>query len=629
MSADQENTNPQSMANDDLPDWLRELRGPTSKPKPETSTQSSPPPEPESTPAEEDNLPPWLEEVDTEEATATDTTSEEVPSTELAAEDDEDDDLWKQILAEEGLDLEEVPEDRPEGAENMSVRDWIAATSEESPLAQPGRPADAAPDAPPAEEPEPEPLQLEDDKALAEDELPDWLRDEQPLEAEESVFSWLSDETTYEETADEAVEAVTAGTDSAEADEDDGEEDDGIVVTEELPDWLREDQPVQASAETPAWLEDESTEAEVEEETETPSLETTAAPDLDDDGMVVTEELPDWLRDEQLAEESTPSLSWLSDESTYDDSLAEAEVETVDVTDRADEDELSDSDVEELPDWLQEEVEDEGELSFAAETEETTQPTAESSTVSLEDDGIVDVEGLPDWLRDEESVTVGEEEGTDKEVPDWLADVTEDDSVTVSDEELDLAEAEIPDWLQEVEQEEAVSETEPVDEAPEWLDMSTIEEDILTEVDDFEVSEIPARRSRVPGWLEKLRGDETDIVSESQAGDQAAEESLEEATLQQEPEPVSEKPQDQDSAAAKLSVATATLDAGDLEEALTIYQDLINESTLLDEIIDVLTNNLARYERMPVIYEILGDAQMRNGQLSNALESYRSALEKL
>lgn len=629
MSADQENTNPQSMANDDFPDWLRELRGATSKPKPETSTQSSPPPEPESTPAEEDILPSWLEEVDTEEATATDATFEEVPSTELAAEDDEDDDLWKQILAEEGLDLEEVPEERPEGAENMSVRDWIAATSEESPLAQPGRPADAAQDAPPAEEPEPEPLQLEDDKALAEDELPDWLRDEQPLEAEESVFSWLSDETTYEETADEAVEAVTAGADSAEADEDEGEEDDGIVVTEELPDWLREDQPVQASAETPAWLEDESTEDEVEEETETPSLETTAALDLDDDGMVVTEELPDWLRDEQLVEETTPSLSWLSDESTYDDSLAEAEAETGDVTDRADEDELSDSDVEELPDWLQEEVEDEGELSFAAETEETTQPTAESSTISLEDDGIVDVEGLPDWLRDEESVTVGEEEGTDKEVPDWLADVTEDDSVTVSDEELDLAEAEIPDWLQEVEQEEAVSETEPVDEAPEWLDMSTIEEDILTEVDDFEVSATSARRSRVPGWLEKLRGDETDIVSESQAGDQAAEESLEEVTLQREPKPVSAKPQDQDPAAAKLSVATATLDAGDLEEALTIYQDLINESTLLDEIIDVLTNNLARYERMPVIYEVLGDAQMRNGQLSNALESYRSALENL
>ena len=143
----------------------------------------------------------------------------------------------------------------------------------------------------------------------------------------------------------------------------------------------------------------------------------------------------------------------------------------------------------------------------------------------------------------------------------------------------------------------------------------------------------------MPGWLEKLRSGETDIISEGQAEDRAAEESLEveslsqppvaEAAPQPEPEPVSEKPQDQESAAAKLSVATATLDAGDLEEALTIYQDLINESTLLDEIIDVLTNNLARYESVPVIYEVLGDAQMRNAQLTDALESYRSALEKL
>ncbi len=144
----------------------------------------------------------------------------------------------------------------------------------------------------------------------------------------------------------------------------------------------------------------------------------------------------------------------------------------------------------------------------------------------------------------------------------------------------------------------------------------------------------------MPSWLERLKSSETDIVSEGEAEDQAAEESLEEveslsqpplaeAAPQAEPEPISEKPQAQDSAAAKLSVATATLDAGDLEEALTIYQDLINESTFLDEIIDVLTNNLARYERVPVIYEVLGDAQMRNGQLNNALASYRSALEKL
>lgn len=627
MSADQENTNPQSMANDDLPDWLREIRGTTSKPKPETSTQSSPPPESEPTLAEDDKLPAWLEEVDTGEALATDTDFEEALSTDFAEEGDEDDELWNQILAEEGLDLEELPEERPEGAENMSVRDWIAATSEESPLAQSGRPAASQADASPAEKPEPEPADLED-------ELPDWLRDAQPVEAEESALSWLSDEATYEETADEAAEAVTAGADSGEVEEDEGSEDDGMVVTEELPDWLREDQPLPASAETPAWLEDESVEAETEEEVETPSLETTTPEDTDDEGLDATEGLSDWLRDVQPIEQSGPSLSWLRDESTYDESLTEAEA---DITARAGEEDLSE--VEELPDWLQDEGEEEGELSFVADAEETTQPTVESSTFSLEDDGIVDVEGLPDWLRDEPSLTVEEEEGADKEIPDWLADVAEDETVPVSDEDLDLAEAEVPDWLQEVEQEEAVSETESGDEAPEWLDMSTIEEDVLSEVEDFEASEPSARRSRVPGWLEKLRGGETDIVSEDQAEDQIAEESLEEESFSQQPvdevtpqpelETVSERPQDQDSAAAKLSVATATLNAGDLEEALTIYQDLIDESTLLDEIIDVLTDNLARYESVPVIYEVLGDAQLRNGQLNKALDSYRLALEKL
>jgi hypothetical protein len=187
----QENQTPESPPSDDLPDWLRELRG-DDAPSPEAKDPPSPPVERiEPEVADDEELPDWLQDVDAAEA------EEQAPEvgnavSEPAIAEDAGDDLWKQILAEEGLDLEDIAEERPAGAEDMSVEDWMAATAGESAKRQ----AKAQLVQPKAPEPEPEveapSLEVEDDGIVVDEELPDWLKSDQPAEAEaETKLSWF------------------------------------------------------------------------------------------------------------------------------------------------------------------------------------------------------------------------------------------------------------------------------------------------------------------------------------------------------------------------------------------------------------------------------------------------------
>jgi cytochrome c-type biogenesis protein CcmH/NrfG len=56
---------------------------------------------------------------------------------------------------------------------------------------------------------------------------------------------------------------------------------------------------------------------------------------------------------------------------------------------------------------------------------------------------------------------------------------------------------------------------------------------------------------------------------------------------------------------------------------------LLEEPAAVSEIIASLTDVLDQYQDQPAVYELLGDAQMRDGQLNRALDAYRAALEKM
>ena len=610
MPPDNENSTQHPMADDDLPDWLREIRGASSESTSEPASTS-----PEMEPESDSDLPAWLHDVEADDAPSPQASVEE-------SEDEEDD--WLKILADEGIELDDLPEDRPEGAENMSLQDWLAATSEESPLADKARqeakavsqkPTSEAPEAvepddvvddelpdwlrsgqpaeaetpawlmdesmaeedeeAPEEEEEPAAAasSLADDGMVVEDELPDWLRFDQPAEAEAETPAWLMDESMAEadeEAPEEEEEPVAAASSLA---------DDGMVVEDELPDWLRSDQPAEAEAETPAWLMDESMADEGEEAPEEEEEPAAAAGSLADDGMVVEDELPDWLRFDQPAEAEAKTPAWLMDESTHD-AIIEVEDEPAEAVTAADE-ALFETEDEEgaLPDWLQgEELE-----------------PADLDDLSLEEEEMVDVDGLPDWLRDEAVVDESESEA-DISVPEWLAETPQAEPASAG----------------------FIAEEDEDDSAPDWLDTSSVEVDEVDEAA-IEIDEAPIRGARVPGWLERLR------EGEGEAGPET--ETPPVSPVERQPETIVAA--SAEAGEAKLSVATATLESGDLDEALKIYQDLIESAHGLDQIIESLSSNLARFGSQVAIHEVLGDAYARNGQLNRALASYQMALKQL
>ena len=190
--------------------------------------------------------------------------------------------------------------------------------------------------------------------------------------------------------------------------------------------------------------------------------------------------------------------------------------------------------------------------------------------------------GLPDWLREEQVDLDLPETATEENVtPNWLTDMSDE---TTSDIDSDAESEAVPDWLQE--------DTEQVD------TVSSEEED-------------------VPNWLEDVSEEpELEAVAEGTAGETQTD-------LATETSPADQNVLD------KLSVAKGTIEAGELDEALSVYQDLIRETQGLDEVIETLTENLPNFDDQPTIYETLGDAHMRQGDLPQALEAYQQALSKL
>jgi hypothetical protein len=177
---------------------------------------------------DETNVPDWLQsirsgdEISAESGSQASVASEPASPEASAGEDDSMSDL-ERLLAEEGIDLSTVDEERPDEAEGMSARDFLISTSDDElvrkkldselmdvepspapppepepePPTAPPAPESAPEPAPPAPTPEPTPEPVpeapasepippapvpvgavddDDDKMVVEEDLPDWLR---------------------------------------------------------------------------------------------------------------------------------------------------------------------------------------------------------------------------------------------------------------------------------------------------------------------------------------------------------------------------------------------------------------------------------------------------------------------
>ncbi|OGO17805.1 MAG: hypothetical protein A2Z14_07945 [Chloroflexi bacterium RBG_16_48_8] len=79
----------------------------------------------------------------------------------------------------------------------------------------------------------------------------------------------------------------------------------------------------------------------------------------------------------------------------------------------------------------------------------------------------------------------------------------------------------------------------------------------------------------------------------------------------------------------KLSQARRALGSGQIEEALRHYSDLIEEKAEIAAVIQDLRNAIEKTPREAMLWQTLGDALMKGGQLSDAIAAYRRGMEAI
>ena len=79
-----------------------------------------------------------------------------------------------------------------------------------------------------------------------------------------------------------------------------------------------------------------------------------------------------------------------------------------------------------------------------------------------------------------------------------------------------------------------------------------------------------------------------------------------------------------------LGQARAKIQAGDVDNGLVGYEAIIRANTALDSVISDLQALIKdKHKNNASVYRVLGDGLMRQGQLQQALDIYRKALNLL
>ena len=212
---------------------------------------------------------------------------------------------------------------------------------------------------------------------------------------------------------------------------------------------------------------------------------------------------------------------------------------------------------------------------------------------------------MPDWLRGEEeaaSAAPAEPAKAEAEVamPDWLSEEAEKAPAPE-------AEAVMPDWLQDVEAPEPETA-----EALDWL------------AEEPEPETLPASEAAEPEAAPAPQAEKTPEPAAEKAPRPPS--PSEEKLLEQYHERLREHADDYPT---RLSLARALRSHNDIAGCLDHYETLVSAGQLLQDVTDDLMAVVEDNPEMPRAQRLLGDAYMRRGMLSEALEAYRRALAQL
>lgn len=428
-----------------------------------------------------------------------------------------------------------------------------------------------------------------DSEAIA-PELPDWL-----VEQMGGPPSTLDVSAQAVEDEDDLMADVLAGLD------DEDEEDEELEIEMTVPDWLADSQPITPEdVDVPEW----DGGASFEEEAVQTGIPSWLLEDADQDtGDVIA----DIIAGEELdiAPGETTLITTESGKVEVDpnDTWTQAFL----MEDREDDaEQWYQSRVAEVSSDIAEEDSDEEFIDDIV-----TSPLAHAATGALEEADFPveedlqegELEAVPAWLAGDGTYieaavpsvltqVAGSDDSID--IPDWLQD-------SIADE----GEIAIPDWLNE---DSGVSESD--DDIPDWLREAG--------VDDIEPAEVPS-------WLIETVEEPIEAVVKPAASRPVTTPQVVRQNVS--PVPVSAAMD----VSAALNDARGKVKGNDFDGAMVEYESVIRANSQLDAVIGDLQklSNDNAYKKNPGVYRVLGDALMRRGDLQDALDTYRRALNLL
>jgi hypothetical protein len=218
--------------------------------------------------------------------------------------------------------------------------------------------------------------------------------------------------------------------------------------------------------------------------------------------------------------------------------------------------------------------------------------------------------------------------GEPEAVPDWLVG----DAEPAFEDVLD-SDATIPDWLN--------TGAEDVEDMPDWL-KAGVDDSVTAGSADMPdwLGGVELGDEEIPGWLiDTMQSDEQPAVS------------VDAFTLEAEPSPVDTvvaqpvqpaarpkaSPAPVPVVAASINVSAALQSArskvsgADIDGALLDYESIVRANAALDDVVNDLSKlaDDKSFKKNPAIYRVLGDGLMRRGNLQQALDTYRKALNLL
>ncbi len=496
-------------------------------------------------------------------------------------------------------------------------------------------------------------------------EIPDWLA-EGDLDSD-SAIAWLEEiAAKYDPNFQGAAPAVPAEPPAR------GTEEPPVAAApeaeqEELPDWLKASVPAETAAqaappsaepeELPDWLKAAPPEVPVSrapslaaerEEEELPEwlrepTEVVAKPAPTPEAG---EGLPDWLRPAPTAE-PTPAvaaadraMAWLdeqiaaqgvSPEKVVSESLTPDQPPSPAVAPPDLSAEAEPVSADELPEWLREAG---GQEQIARALEA---PGEEGFGLSLEEVEVKEEElSWLDTALEAETATVGAPGGVkaEEELPDWLKGEEKPVAppMPVAGPAVEAEEEELPDWLKGVE--EPAAPPTPVPALAAEAEMVQEEEELPDWLKGEEKPAAPRAPVAAPAAPAAATPGLTDWLKAPPPPPPVA--PREPATVEARPAPpTAPKPAPIPEQIAgdfheQLRIAREKVSAKQVEEALPYYENLIGHRQMVDQTIADLRYVLRSGAKAdPRVYRVLGDALRTGGQLQEALEAYRSALDQM